>query len=546
MWVGNGSGGRQQTRVQEGWTLIDQTSLRDEVIMSSLGRSVAVNFSGQLVARVISFAINMYLLRVVDNDVLGLVNVRLMLLYQTLLFLTREPMRKANILRTSIPCFVNVIWLSPLICVALSVVCTFFWSVFSSGHDLPWFVLISFPISAIIESLAEPFAVISLRFSLSGHFALAQSMLITLQRVFVLLLISATSMHHLYIFAYAQLISSVVYLMFHYIAFFHYSRSSKPELSSFANFGSFFPQPRHGFDPEALSALGTLFTHSILKQLMTDGSAYVMTFTQLLSLKDQAVYDAVEKVGSLVARIVLAPLEEMCFAYFSNTINKNTKTFVKSIDSQESLIDNFSTTLHAASVIGIVVTVFGVPYSPLAVFLYGGHLLYDNGGAVLLSLYCVYLSVMAVNGITECFAMASMNNAQVFSHGGFLFVSAFAHLFLSFILCSYLNASGFIIANAVNMLFRIGYSWRHISSFLGDRTPSFTTIMPTFSTCVFLFFSLMATLITLLVFGSTPGLSHTLAHVGVGGVLLVLVISHIVSTDYVFQMLTHKLQKYAP
>ncbi|VDN34909.1 unnamed protein product [Cylicostephanus goldi] len=113
---------------------------------------------------------------------------------------------------------------------------------------------------------------------------------------------------------------------------------------------------------------------------------------------------------------------------------------------------------------------------------------------------------MAVNGITECFAMASMNNAQLI----------------------------------------ILFSWRHISSFLGDRTPSFTTILPTFSTCVFLFFSLMATLITLLVFGSTPGLSHTLAHVGVGGVLLLLVISHIVSTDYVFQMLTHKLQKYAP
>uniref|UniRef100_A0A0N4WT11 Protein RFT1 homolog n=1 Tax=Haemonchus placei TaxID=6290 RepID=A0A0N4WT11_HAEPC len=76
-----------------------------------------------------------------------------------------------------------------------------------------------------------------------------------------------------------------------------------------------------------LSAIGTLFAHSIVKQLMTDGSAYVMTFTELLSLKSQAVYDAVEKVGSLVARIVLAPLEEMCFAYFSNTVNQSSKVF---------------------------------------------------------------------------------------------------------------------------------------------------------------------------------------------------------------------------
>ncbi|KHJ92801.1 Rft protein [Oesophagostomum dentatum] len=233
---------------------------------------------------------------------------------------------------------------------------------------------------------------------------------------------------------------------------------------------------RYGFEPEAPTAIGTLFTHSILKQLMTDGSAYVMTFTELLSLKSQAVYDAVEKVGSLVARIVLTPLEEMCFAYFSNNINKNSKVFTKSTDSHDSLVENFSVTLHVASVVGIVVSVFGIPYSPLAVFLYGGHLLYDNGGAVLLSLYCIYLSVMAVNGITECFAMASMSNAQVFSHGGFLFISAIAHLVLSFVLCSYLTASGFIIANAVNMIFRIGYSWRHIKSFLGDRTPSIASV----------------------------------------------------------------------
>ncbi|KJH44773.1 Rft protein [Dictyocaulus viviparus] len=407
----------------------------------------------------------MYLLRVVDNDVLGLVNVRLFLLYNTVLFLVREPMRKANILRASLPCFVNIIWLCPLISVTLSGFCILLWSTFSSSHNVPLIIFLSFPFSAVIESIAEPFAVISLRY---------------------------------------------------------------------------------GIDREALSSLYTLFGHSVLKQIMTDGSAYVMTFTELLSLKSQAVYDAVEKVGSLVARIVLAPIEEMCFAYFSNAIHQNSKVFDRSTDTYDSLVNNFTTILHVTSVVGLVISVFGLPYSPLAVSVYGGNLLYDNGGATLLSLYCVYLSIMAVNGITECFAMASMNNSQVLSHGGFLFISAFAHVCLSSILCSYFNAAGFIIANSVNMLFRIVYSWRHISSFLGDKRPSITNILPTTSTFVFLVFSLMATLFTLLIFGSTPGLSHTLAHAGIGGVLFVLVVAHIVSTDHVFQLLTHRLEKYAP
>ncbi|KAJ1368995.1 hypothetical protein KIN20_030361 [Parelaphostrongylus tenuis] len=172
-------------------------------------------------------------------------------------------------------------------------------------------------------------AVISLRFSQTSHFAVSQSLLVFLQRVFVLALITSTSMSHLNMFAYAQVLSSTAYLLFHYLAFLHYSRCSIPELLPFDGFRSFFPQPSHGIDREALSSLCTLFGHSILKQLMTDGSAYVMTFTELLSLKSQAVYDAVEKVGSLVARIILAPMEEMCFAYFSNTIRQNSKSSTK-------------------------------------------------------------------------------------------------------------------------------------------------------------------------------------------------------------------------
>ncbi|VDL80260.1 unnamed protein product [Nippostrongylus brasiliensis] len=297
-----------------------------------------------------------------------------------------------------------------------------------------------------------------------------------------------------------------------------------PELVQFPGYRSFFPQPVYGLERDSVSAVGTFFAHSILKQLMTDGSAYVMTFTEILSLKSQAVFDAVEKVGSLVARIVLAPVEEMCFAHFSNAINQNSKVFDKSTDQHESLIRNFSVVLHVACVIGVVVSVFGIPYSPLAVYVYGGQLLYNNGGAVLLSLYCIYLSIMAVNGITECFAMATMNNVQIFSHGGFLFVSAVAHLVLTFVLGV----------------------WRHIKGFLGDRTPPIADVLPTFSTVIFLFFALMATLFTLLVFGSTPGISHTMAHLAIGGVLFLLVVAHIISTDHVFQMLSHRLQKYAP
>ncbi|VDL67361.1 unnamed protein product, partial [Nippostrongylus brasiliensis] len=190
---------------------------------------------------------------------------RLALLYNTVLFLTREPMRKANILRSSIPCFINMIWLSPLVALVLSAVCAQFWYMFSSSHNVPFPVLLAFPLSAVVESFAEPFAVISLRFSLTGHFAIAQSLLILLQRVFVLLLLFPTTLSHLYIFAYAQ------------VTFLRADSPNVPVL-----FGE-----KYGLERDSVSAVGTFFAHSILKQLMTDGSAYVMTFTEILSLKSQ-------------------------------------------------------------------------------------------------------------------------------------------------------------------------------------------------------------------------------------------------------------------
>ncbi|WKY03597.1 hypothetical protein Q1695_004948 [Nippostrongylus brasiliensis] len=172
-------------------------------------------------------------------------------------------------------------------------------------------------------------------------------------------------------------------------------------------------------------------------------------------------------------------------------------------------------------------------------------------------LYCRYIDkiwIMFRFTADECFyrftvytfLLSNYNKLDFLISGGFLFVSAVAHLVLTFVLGVYLSAPGFIIANAINMLLRIGYSWRHIKGFLGDRTPPIADVMPTFSTVIFLLFALMATLFTLLVFGSTPGISHTMAHLAIGGVLFLLVVSHIISTDHVFQILSHRLQKYAP
>jgi oligosaccharide translocation protein RFT1 len=112
-----------------------------------------------------------------------------------------------------------------------------------------------------------------------------------------------------------------------------------------------------------IKSIGALLFHSVQKQLITDGSAYIMTFTQ------QAVYDAIERLGSLVARIVLRPLEESCALYFSSHFERN-----KSSVMPQKLVDLFMTFCRTLVTLGLVICVFSIPYSPLAVSIYGGTL----------------------------------------------------------------------------------------------------------------------------------------------------------------------------
>lgn len=69
--------------------------------------------------RCITFGINSFVLRIVDRNALGIMNVRLLLLESTLSFLSREAIRKATLSSTSRPNdkhiwppIINQLWLT--------------------------------------------------------------------------------------------------------------------------------------------------------------------------------------------------------------------------------------------------------------------------------------------------------------------------------------------------------------------------------------------------------------------------------------------------
>lgn len=63
--------------------------------------------------------------------------------------------------------------------------------------------------------------------------------------------------------------------------------------------------------------------------------------------------------------------------------------------------------------LGLLAFCFGQAYSRLALLLYGGPGLSEGLGPLLLRTHCLAILLLAINGTTECYALATMNTAQL-------------------------------------------------------------------------------------------------------------------------------------
>lgn len=76
---------------------------------------------------------------------------------------------------------------------------------------------------------------------------------------------------------------------------------------------------RPSFQPISSSSLKLIilfFNQSFLKQLLTEGEKYLLSFSSV-SMHDQGVYEVVNNLGSLFARFLFQPLEEGCYLFFT-------------------------------------------------------------------------------------------------------------------------------------------------------------------------------------------------------------------------------------
>ena len=361
-------------------------------------KSASYNVLLQISLRIITFLMNAFILRFISRETLGLVNVRLTLLYTTILFLAREAFRKtclsnsAKNKETKWDQIINLVWLTVPLGVFASLVFGFIWlnwlemAPVELQRDYSVSVL-CFAFCAVLELMAEPLWIVFQCHLFVRLKVVIEGLAVLFRCITAMMLVYFIPSSGLLAFCFAQLIQSLTYFTLYYAYFSHFIATNLTQNDKefpLQSFGHIFPTSKSlkswFVNFELLSLTWSFFKQSLLKQILTEGERYLMTFFNALTLAQQGVYDVINNLGSLAARFIFLPVEESYYLFFSQTLVRDKPSSKQPKESLSLAAETLEFVLKFVLLIGLTIVIFGYSYSLLALDVYGGSILSSGEG----------------------------------------------------------------------------------------------------------------------------------------------------------------------
>ena len=375
--------------------------------MKDAVKSASYNMVLQVIFRLSTFSMNAIMLRYLSREVLGVMNVRLMLLYSTMLFISREAFRKAclsqqsikeNVEKVKLKQIMNLTWVCSVVGIFSSFVLIFIWTSWlpQPQNDLIWQYQIATTLvatSCVFELAVEPFWILAQRNSLLSLKVMFEGVYLAVRCFMSTFLVVFFPEKALVMYGATFVLAAMVYSLCYIIYFWKYltkddSKKTK-ELSQFKQFVDFLPDIRSKplFHQDYVNLVTSFYKQSMLKQFLTEGERYIMTIFGILTFGQQGVYDVINNLGSLAARFIFMPIEETYYTYFSKVLMRGIRANEQKKESLDEAARSLFLVLKFVSLVGIIILVFGYSYSYLLLDLYGGKILSENEGMLNYYLY---------------------------------------------------------------------------------------------------------------------------------------------------------------
>lgn len=222
----------------------------------------------------------------------------------------------------------------------------------------------------------------------------------------------------------------------------------------------------------------SLFAQGVVKHLLTQGD--VILVSSLAEPRAQGIYALISNYGGLIARMVFQPIEESSRNYFGKLLSMVDRKPPKA--AIESGARSLHTLLRFYIILAVCAVSTGPTIAPLLLNLVAGSGWASTEAGDVLAKYCYYIPLLAVNGVTEAFISSIATESELNRQSAWMFAFSmgFAGAGYVFLRLLDMGAAGLVWANAINMVLRILWSSRFISTYLkrNESRLSISVMMP--------------------------------------------------------------------